>query len=314
MKVISYATISLVKITLFPIGTSGVIHHLQNCSSLQLTKWGWSPFLLDSAVAHGLGFAHSFAGDFEGCSLVGGDALGVSAQVWLHLLPHLLLGVQLFVWFTWDGNWFLRLGQVSQVIACFISPTFEFRDTFDQSVGEVANWVQYLESPGIWFCHQQVLHLEGPGFPPCLGSWHTWPWPGTPLLSSWLALGCKAGWPYGSASARQQKDARLQKIWIQSWCLRALDYLVQRYVLDQSADHSPGRGLAHIHLLHVQTVSVRVLLGFDYSSHAQIQAGHVHLGLILAWGGLFLFCFISSLRRRKKHHPGFECVQYIPSI
>lgn len=57
-------------------------------------------FLFDSAVAHGLGFAHSFAGYFEGSSLVGGDALSIGAQIWLHLLPHLLLGVQLFVWFT----------------------------------------------------------------------------------------------------------------------------------------------------------------------------------------------------------------------
>lgn len=93
--------------------------------------------------------------------------------------------------------------------------------------------------------------------------------------------------------------------------LRVLVYLVQRYVLDQSTDHSPGRGLAHIHLLHVQTVGVRVLLGFDYSSHAQIQAGHIHLGLILAWGGLFLLCFISSLRRRKERQPGSGCVKSI---
>lgn len=70
------------------------------------------------------------------------------------------------------------------------------------------NWVQYLESPGIWFGPQQLLHLEDPGFPAYLGSWHTWPWPGTPLLSSWLASGCKAVWPYGSASAQEQKDAR----------------------------------------------------------------------------------------------------------
>lgn len=88
------------------------------------------------------------------------------------------------------------------------------------------NWVQYLESPGIWFCHQQRLHLEDPGFPPCLGSWHTWPWPGTPLLSSWLASGCKAGWPYGSASAREQKDARLQLWGKRELSHRALEFWV----------------------------------------------------------------------------------------
>lgn len=75
-------------------------------------------------------------------------------------------------------------------------------------------------------------------------------------------------------------------------------YLVQRYVLDQSTDHSPGRRLPHVHLLHVQTVGVRVLLGFDYTSYAQIQARHVHLGFLLARGGLFLLCFISPLCRR----------------
>lgn len=60
-------------------------------------------FLFDTAVAHGLGFAHSFAGYFEGCSLVGGDALSIGPQIWLHLLPHLLLGIQLFVWLTWNA-------------------------------------------------------------------------------------------------------------------------------------------------------------------------------------------------------------------
>lgn len=72
------------------------------------------------------------------------------------------------------------------------------------------NWVKYLESPGKLFCLQQLLHLEDPGFPLCLGSWHTWPWPGTPHLSSWLASGCKAGWPFGSASAQEHQDAHLQ--------------------------------------------------------------------------------------------------------
>lgn len=95
---------------------------------------------------------------------------------------------------------------------------------------------------------------------------------------------------------------------------RVLVYLVQRYVLDQSTDHSPGRGLPHIHLLHVQAVGVWVLLGFDYSSHAQIQSRHVHLGIILAWGGLFLLCFISSLHRRKERQPGFGCVKSIFDI
>lgn len=157
------------------------------------------------------------------------------------------------------------------------------------------NWVKYLKSPGKLFCLQQLLHLEDPGFPLCLGSWHTWPWPGTPHLSSWLASGCKAGWPYGSASAQKYQDARLQ-LWGQTrtMCVAVLVYLVQRYVLDQSTDHSPGRRFPHIHLLHVQSVGVRMLLGFDYMSHAQIQTRHVHLGFILARGGLFLLCFISS--------------------
>lgn len=56
--------------------------------------------LFDSTVVHGLGFTHSFAGYFKGSPLVGGDTLVIGAQIWLHLLPNLLLGVQLFVWFT----------------------------------------------------------------------------------------------------------------------------------------------------------------------------------------------------------------------
>lgn len=63
-------------------------------------KSGCSLLLFDSTVVHGLGFAHSFAGYFEGGPLVGGDTLVIGAQIWLHLFPNLLLGVQLFVWFT----------------------------------------------------------------------------------------------------------------------------------------------------------------------------------------------------------------------
>lgn len=73
------------------------------------SRWRWaeeaamrssSVILFDSTVVHGLGFTHSLAGDFEGGSLVGCDTLRICAQIRLDLLPHLLLGVQLFVWFT----------------------------------------------------------------------------------------------------------------------------------------------------------------------------------------------------------------------
>lgn len=88
-------TVLLVKFTLFPVGS---IHG----STVRpgAAKSGCSLLLFDSTVVHGLGFAHSFAGYFEGSPLVGGDTLVIGAQIWLHLFPNLLLGVQLFVWFT----------------------------------------------------------------------------------------------------------------------------------------------------------------------------------------------------------------------
>ena len=64
---------------------------------------GWvfpssSLVLFDATVAHGLGFAHALAGHLEWRPLVGGHAALVRTQVRLHLLPHLLFWVQLFVW------------------------------------------------------------------------------------------------------------------------------------------------------------------------------------------------------------------------
>ena len=56
--------------------------------------------LFDSTVAHGLGFAHSLAGNFKGSAFVGCYTLAICAQIWLDLLPYFLLGVQLLVWFT----------------------------------------------------------------------------------------------------------------------------------------------------------------------------------------------------------------------
>lgn len=75
-------------------------------------------------------------------------------------------------------------------------------------------------------------------------------------------------------------------------------YLVQRYVLDQSADHCSGGSLSHINLLHIQTVSVRVLLCCDYTADTQVQTRHIHLGILLAGGSLFLLSFLSC--RNKK--------------
>lgn len=77
--------------------------HRHHCGWLPSKHWaisGSSVISFDSAVAHGLSFAHSLAGHFKGGSLIGGHALAVGAQVWLDLLPHLLLGVQLFVRLT----------------------------------------------------------------------------------------------------------------------------------------------------------------------------------------------------------------------
>lgn len=71
-------------------------------------------------------------------------------------------------------------------------------------------------------------------------------------------------------------------------------YLLQWYVLDQPADHRPGRRFPHVHLLHVETVGVRVLLGFEYTSHAQVKARHVHLGVCLAGCRLLLLHFVPT--------------------
>lgn len=140
----------------------------------------------------------------------------------------------------------------------------------------------------------------------------TMAWDTTPLILAGFRLQSRMAIRFCICTGTERRTfTALRKKRMKSSCLRVLGYLFQRYVIDQSTDHSPGRGLPDIHLLHVQTVGVRMLLGFDYLSHAQIQAGHVHLGLILAWGGLFLLCFISSLCRRKEHQPGLGCVKSI---
>lgn len=56
--------------------------------------------LFDATVAHGLSSANSSPRDLEGSPLVGGYALVISAQIRLNLLPHFLLGVQLFIRLT----------------------------------------------------------------------------------------------------------------------------------------------------------------------------------------------------------------------
>lgn len=71
-------------------------HHL--CSALDC--WVSSAPSFDATVAHGLGLAHPLADHFEGNPLVRCDTVVIRAQVGLNLLPHLLLGVQLLVWFT----------------------------------------------------------------------------------------------------------------------------------------------------------------------------------------------------------------------
>lgn len=76
-------------------------------------------------------------------------------------------------------------------------------------------------------------------------------------------------------------------------------YLVQRYVLDQPADHCSGSSLSHIDLLHIETVCIRVLLGRDYASNTQVQTRHVHHGFLLARGCLLLLHFLSSWHQRK---------------
>lgn len=78
-------------------------HHRHRCTwwpSKHEAMRSSSVILFDSTVAHGLGFAHSLAGDFKGDSLVFCNTLLVCAQIWLDLLPHLLFGVQLFVRLT----------------------------------------------------------------------------------------------------------------------------------------------------------------------------------------------------------------------
>lgn len=62
----------------------------------------------------------------------------------------------------------------------------------------------HLESPGRWLFPRGPIHSEDPGSPLCPASWHTWPWPGTPRLSSWPAWGYTAGPPSGSASAEDK--------------------------------------------------------------------------------------------------------------
>lgn len=58
--------------------------------------------LFNFTVTQCLGFTHSLSSHLEGSSIVGCDTLSVCAKVWLNLLPHLLFGVKLFVWFTWN--------------------------------------------------------------------------------------------------------------------------------------------------------------------------------------------------------------------
>lgn len=72
-----------------------------------------SEALSDASVAHGLSFANSFPSDLEGRPLVVGHALIISAQIRLHLLPHFLLGVQVFIRLTW-----IRQQRDKQVSSC----------------------------------------------------------------------------------------------------------------------------------------------------------------------------------------------------
>lgn len=58
-------------------------------------------------------------------------------------------------------------------------------------------------------------------------------------------------------------------------------YLLQRDVFDQATDNSAWSRVAHIHLLNVERVGVRVLLCADDAAHPQIQSGHINFCLFL---------------------------------
>ncbi len=55
----------------------------------------------DSSVPHGGGSTHTSPLDCEGDFLVAGHALSAGAEVRLHLLKHLLLGIELGIWGAW---------------------------------------------------------------------------------------------------------------------------------------------------------------------------------------------------------------------
>lgn len=55
-------------------------------------------------------------------------------------------------------------------------------------------------------------------------------------------------------------------------------HLVHRYVFSQFANHGPGRNLSHID--HIQSVCVRKLQSCYYVSNTQVQARHVHRGIL----------------------------------
>lgn len=125
------------------------------------SRWRWaeeaamrssSVILFDSTVVHGLGFTHSLAGDFEGGSLVGCDTLRICAQIRLDLLPHLLLGVQLFVWFTCAKanrtNPKLRFTTIIYDLLCFIN--FQGRNALTTYVLLYVHIV--AQSHGLLFC------------------------------------------------------------------------------------------------------------------------------------------------------------------
>lgn len=92
-------------------------------------------------------------------------------------------------------------------------------------------------------------------------------------------------------------------------------YLVQRYVLDQPANHCPGWGLSHVNLLHIETVGIWMLLGCDYTSNTQVQARNVHLGILLAGSCLLFLCFLPSWHQRAENtaklimHTNTHCLE-----
>ena len=53
--------------------------------------------------------------------------------------------------------------------------------------------------------------------------------------------------------------------------LTKVQYLIQRDVLDQPADDCPGSRLSNIHLLHIKSISIWVLLGRDDTAYPQIK-------------------------------------------